>query len=128
MTTEQPKPGRTDSSKRRAAGMPGDGAGQREVPGRTGVHPASAGWPEGDMEIVREGEWGQGERGLDGYQDHGESELSPTGNQGAAEGGGSLISQPDDQTYASGSEPSRTGGGGKSAATGSTRPRRDRRG
>ena len=60
-------------------GMPGDGAGRRDViGGTTGVHPFSetdsaeaAGMP------IRTGaEWGQGERGAAGYDDSGESELS----------------------------------------------------
>ena len=95
MTTERPDPGTGSRGTEPAgAGMPGEGAGQREDPGRTGVHPASAGWPEGDMKIVREGEWGQGERGLAGYEDHGESELL---SLGLVEGDEprSMISQPD---------------------------------
>ena len=52
---------------------------RREEPGDTGVHPGSAGWPEGDMPIRRQGEWGQGPRGLEGSEDSGESELSPPG-------------------------------------------------
>jgi hypothetical protein len=76
-------------------GMPGDGAGRREEPGRTGVHPASAGWPEGSMELIREGEWGQGERGLAGQDDHGESELWLPGDAPPAEGRRDIVEQPD---------------------------------
>jgi hypothetical protein len=103
MTTERSQPEREEEEPG-AAGMPGDGAGRREEPGRTGVHPASAGWPEGDMELVREGEWGQGERGLAGYEDHGESELSPRRTVSPGEGGGSLIKPPDAGSPASTSE------------------------
>lgn len=53
----------------------------------SGIHPPSAGWPEGDMPIRREGEWGQGDRGLPGYEDAGESELSmPVGRPGQTPG------------------------------------------
>ena len=87
MTTERPDRERGPlEPDPHGAGMPGEGAGQREDPGQTGVHPASAGWPEGDMKLVREGEWGQGDRGLAGYEDHGDSELSPIG-----------LGQPEDQ-------------------------------
>jgi hypothetical protein len=94
MTTKRRQPERDEKNRPRAAGMPGDGAGQREEPGRTGVHPASAGWPEGEMELVREGAWGQGDRGLAGYEDHGESELA-SGMAPPGESRGSLTSQPE---------------------------------
>jgi hypothetical protein len=54
------------------------------------------------MNIVREGEWGQQERGLNGYEDHGESEGSAFGTLETAEGAGSLISQPDAEPSTSG--------------------------
>ena len=77
MTEQDDRSKQSEPRQQQSGGMPGDGVGRREEPGRTGVHPASAGWPEKDMEIRREGEWGQGDRGLEGYEDAGESELSP---------------------------------------------------
>ena len=74
----------SDKPQSKPAGMPGDGTGRRDETGHSGVHPASAGWPDADMEIRREGEWGQGERGLEGYENSGESELSmPASTPGA---------------------------------------------
>jgi hypothetical protein len=102
MTNERPHAGEIPGEEpSHGAGMPGDGAGRREDPGRTGVHPASAGWPEGEMEIVREGEWGQGERGLGGYEDHGESELSLPPSAPPAEGGRDVGSDASGQPDAS---------------------------
>ena len=108
MTSERSDPGSDTTAQRsHGAGMPGDGAGRREEPGRTGVHPASAGWPEGDMEIVREGEWGQGEGqheghgesqgelGLRGSDDPSEPELWLPGDVPPAEGRRDIVSQPD---------------------------------
>ncbi len=37
--------------------------------------------PKGPAEIRTEAEWGQGERGAEGYEDHGGSELSWTGSE-----------------------------------------------
>ena len=75
------------------AGMPGDAQRRLESPGHSGVHPASAGWPEDDMAIRRQGEWGQGGRGLEGYDDAGESEIVPP--PGSSGGGGSTPSATD---------------------------------
>ena len=69
---EQP----TDEQKRES-GMPGGGAGRRDEIGRSGVYPASS--AEGaspDAEFRTEPAWGQGERGVEGYEDSGESELN----------------------------------------------------
>jgi hypothetical protein len=43
--------------------------------GRSNVYPASGPMPKGDAETHDMASWGQGERGAQGYQDHGESEL-----------------------------------------------------
>jgi HSP20 family protein len=58
------------------SGRPGGGAGRRDEPGHTGVYPVSAmDEASPDAPIKGEMEWGQGERGMAGYEDHGESEL-----------------------------------------------------
>lgn len=61
-------------------GMPGDGAGRTETPGRSGVYPVSDMQNAGDQAKV-EGEesFGQGKRGEAGYKDHGDSELTKLG-------------------------------------------------
>jgi hypothetical protein len=67
-----------DPSKR--GGMPGDGAGRRDViGGTTGVHPFSETdtAEAADMPIRTGAEWGQGDRGAAGYEDAGSSEMSP---------------------------------------------------
>jgi len=93
----------------RESGQPGGGAGRREEVGRSGVYPASGPWPEGDAPIVGEKDWGQGERGAAGYEDHGESELNLT-TPGADDGiGSSEAATPSD------------GGTGQSARAGGTR-------
>ncbi len=64
---------------KRESGMPGGGAGRRDEVGRSGVFPASS--SEGaspDAEIRPQAAWGQGERGAEGYEDSGESELNFT--------------------------------------------------
>ena len=48
----------------------------RDEVGRSGVYPASGPMPKKDMPVRRQMEWGQGERGAAGYEDHGSSELS----------------------------------------------------
>lgn len=58
-------------------GLPGGGKGRKEKPGRSGVYPMSAGVmpPSGDAPVRDMNEFGQGERGAAGYEDHGSSEL-----------------------------------------------------
>ncbi len=54
------------------------GIGRKEKPGRSGVYPASIG-PENipeDAEVKSQAEWGQGDRGAEGYEDSGRSELN----------------------------------------------------
>ena len=57
-------------------GLPGSGKGQKEKPGRSGVYPMSAHEmpPSGDAPVRNMQEFGQGERGATGYEDHGSSE------------------------------------------------------
>jgi hypothetical protein len=58
-------------------GLPGSGKGSKEKPGHSGVYPMSARkMPPGENAPVRDmNEWGQGERGAPGYEDHGSSEV-----------------------------------------------------
>jgi hypothetical protein len=57
-------------------GMPGDGAGRKEKPGKSGVYPMSGPLPEdADAPLEDMASWGQGERGAAGRKDHGESEV-----------------------------------------------------
>jgi hypothetical protein len=61
---------------RRESGQPGGGAGRRDEVGPTGVYPMSAGIPPGKHpEIRTPASWGQGDRGPEGYNDSGGSEL-----------------------------------------------------
>lgn len=53
----------------------------RDEVGRSGVYPASGPLPEKDAPIRRQMEWGQGERGAAGYEDHGSSELMYQGGE-----------------------------------------------
>lgn len=67
---------RTALDARRESGRPGGGAGRRDEVGPTGVYPMSGGIPEGHhLEIRTPAGWGQGERGAEGYNDAGGSEL-----------------------------------------------------
>lgn len=63
------------------SGLPGGGKGRKDEVGRSGVYPASGPYPEGNAEIRGQMEWGQGERGTTGYEEHGSSELSYSGDQ-----------------------------------------------
>lgn len=60
---------------KRESGMPGGGAGRKDVIGKSGVYRVSGPQPAGDAPIVGMASWGQGGRGAAGYADHGESEL-----------------------------------------------------
>jgi hypothetical protein len=58
------------------SGQPGGGAGRRDEVGPTGVYPMSGGIPEGKhLEVRTPAAWGQGDRGAEGYEDSGGSEL-----------------------------------------------------
>jgi hypothetical protein len=50
------------------------GQGRKEDVKGSGVYPVSGPHPAGDAEIKGQAEWGQGERGAAGYEDHGDSE------------------------------------------------------
>jgi hypothetical protein len=61
---------------RRESGNPGGGAGRRDEVGPTGVYPMSGGVPPGKHpELRTPASWGQGDRGPEGYEDSGGSEL-----------------------------------------------------
>jgi len=80
------------AEERRDSGMPGGGAGRRDEVGHTGVYPLSAsqGVSE-DAPVVAEGAVGQGDRGIEGYQDSGDSGVIPdkelTGTSSGEEAG-----------------------------------------
>jgi hypothetical protein len=60
----------------RESGRPGGGQGRKDEVGGSGVQPVSLPHTARPKAVVRGmAEWGQGERGAAGYQDHGESEL-----------------------------------------------------
>jgi hypothetical protein len=59
-------------------GMPGDGAGRRDViGGKSGVYPFNDAPPGLDAPVRTGAEFGQGDRGPEGYNDAGTSEGSP---------------------------------------------------
>jgi DNA-binding response OmpR family regulator len=65
------------AKRKRESGLPGGGAGRKDLIGRTGVFPLSA--SEGaspEAQLRGEMSWGQGERGAEGYYDHGDSEIT----------------------------------------------------
>src|ERR1700755_454485 len=65
-----------EAERMRESGEPGGGAGRRDEVGPTGVYPMSGGIPEGKhLEVRTPAAWGQGERGAEGYNDAGGSEL-----------------------------------------------------
>ena len=77
-TNSEPETTETDSDTEHRAGMPGDGAGRRdEIGGKSGVYPFSDAPPDLDAPIRTEAEFGQGDRGPEGYEDAGTSEGSP---------------------------------------------------
>jgi hypothetical protein len=62
----------------RESGRPGGGAGRKDEVGRSGVYPMSGPRPTGAAEIKTMAAWGQGQRGAEGYEDAGSSELVHT--------------------------------------------------
>jgi hypothetical protein len=74
--TERPSRAGQHGDEREASrgGMPGDGAGRRDEPGVSGVHPASAGWPEDAMPMRSTADWGHGDRAPEGDEDAGTRE------------------------------------------------------
>ena len=86
------------ASQRRESGRPGGGQGRKDEVGRSGVYPMSGPHPPGAAEVRMAGAWGQGERGVAGYEDHGSSQLTFEGGQllGALETrGNSLAALPE---------------------------------
>lgn len=72
--TDEPR--QESDEERRESGRPGGGTGRRDEVGPTGVYPMSGGIPEGKHpEIRTPAAWGQGDRGAEGYNDSGGSEL-----------------------------------------------------
>lgn len=69
----------------RESGRPGGGQGRVDEVGGSGVYPASGPYPKENAETQGMASWGQGERGAEGYQDHGESEIHPEQNEGNEE-------------------------------------------
>jgi hypothetical protein len=67
MTDEQRA---NDNEPQHRGGMPGDGAGRREEPGQTGVHPFSE--ADAGMPMRTGGEWGRAD-----HEETGGSEISP---------------------------------------------------
>ena len=107
MTTEQaPESSGPEEEQRRESGMPGGGVGRVEEVGRSGVYPASGPLPPGDAAVRTQAEWGQGERGVEGYEDHGWSEVGLPGDEQAIEGAtGGSNAGPTDATDATVDEP-----------------------
>jgi hypothetical protein len=54
--------------------------GRKDVTGTTNAYPASGPLPEGDARLQPMGTWGQADRGPQGYQDSGRSEIIPPGH------------------------------------------------
>lgn len=57
------------------SGMPGGGRGRVDEVSGSGVYPASGPMPQRNAPVQGEASWGQGERGAEGYQDSGRSEI-----------------------------------------------------
>jgi len=74
-TTKEADEQFTDDEDINESGKPGGGRGRVDEVGHSGVYPASGPEPEGNAALRIPGEWGQGGRGVEGYQDHGDSEL-----------------------------------------------------
>lgn len=66
----------TSDQDKRESGEPGGGQGRIDNTGLSGVYPGDGPWPKGDAPLVSPAAWGQGERGAEGYNDHGDSEMS----------------------------------------------------
>jgi len=65
-----------EALEQRESGRPGGGAGRRDVVERTGVYPISGDErPPGEAELRPLGDWAGGDRGIEGYEDSGGSEL-----------------------------------------------------
>lgn len=79
-------PGGTSSGNINQSGnVAGGGVGRREAPGQTGIYPVSADQGASPNSPVQaEGSFGQGDRGAQGYQDSGTSQISTTNQIDAA--------------------------------------------
>lgn len=66
---------KSEANNKRESGMPGGGAGRKDIVGKTGVYRVSGPQPPDNAPIVGMASWGQGNRGAAGFEDHGESEL-----------------------------------------------------
>jgi hypothetical protein len=76
----------TDEEKRES-GMPGGGQGRVDEVGKSGVYPVSAMEGASDDAVIHgEASFGQGERGAEGYEDSGASEIIPDEGIGKAKG------------------------------------------
>jgi hypothetical protein len=76
MANDKRKRSSDDAGEERESGRPGGGAGRRDEVGQSGVYPMSGGLPKGKHpEIRTPAAWGQGDRGAEGYNDSGGSEL-----------------------------------------------------
>ena len=62
-------------NKRRESGEPGGGQGRRDEVGGSGVYSRSAENVPDDAVVRTPQQWGQGDRGAEGYEDSGGSEL-----------------------------------------------------
>lgn len=62
------------------------GKGRKEEAKGSGVYPASGPLPPGDAVVRSQAEWGQGTRGAEGYEDHGDSEVIPLPPESEAQG------------------------------------------
>ncbi len=81
--------GRTRKTQSKSSGRTSSGRGRKETVKGSGVYPASGPLPDEDAEAQGMASWGQGERGAEGYQDHGSSELPMEGERkGKTEGKG----------------------------------------
>ncbi len=63
------------------SGLPGGGAGRRDVVGHFGVYPLSGPHPDGPAELRAPAAWGQGARGALGSEDSGRSGLLLSGGE-----------------------------------------------
>ena len=85
----QSRSGADGQDQARHRGGPGHGTGPRDEVGHTGVYPVSAmDEASPDAPIKGQMEWGQGERGAAGYEDHGESEVITIPPEGEDTGAG----------------------------------------
>ncbi len=78
------RPPREPTTREAVPSPPGPGSPEwRDEVGKSGVYPMSGPLPEGDAEVRTPAEWGQGDRGAEGYEDHGDSETHVEGAQGS---------------------------------------------